>query len=108
VSPTAGGAPISLPDGVNICWAEAAAHHVAASPVHIAILMSPKPSAPQNCQPNIFSEPALYRVVFERNHVKFKPIRAGSGHIQQIPLLLEVMAVDEFPNLKAGRAGTGW
>jgi hypothetical protein len=46
VTPNTGGDAIPLPDGGNICWADAAADHIAISPAYIAILMSPKSSAP--------------------------------------------------------------
>src|SRR5882672_8002591 len=47
VTPNTGGDPIPVPDGGSICWAGAAADQPAISPAYIAILMSPKPSAPR-------------------------------------------------------------
>src|SRR5262249_351628 len=47
VNPKTGGDPTALPAGGSICCADAAADHVAISPAQMAILMSPKPSAPR-------------------------------------------------------------
>jgi hypothetical protein len=54
VTPNTGGAPIPLPDGGSICWADPAADQPTISPAYMAILLSPKP------QPHEFSEPALF------------------------------------------------
>src|SRR5262249_30170111 len=41
VTPNTGGDPTALPAGGSICWADAAADHIAISPAYIAILLSP-------------------------------------------------------------------